>query len=186
VRLHPAGSRSISRTCRGMTLVEVMMSVLLYSIVAFGALQAMQIYHLLDQMAKEEAIAASYMEDYLENCQQLGYLGLHAGAALPDGPCAGRTIPAYSSDTWTSLDANELAYFPDLAYVVRFNVGGNRVYPQIQTQIQTIDDSLNGTGSDYKIVTLNFRWVPLGRNIKGASRYLTRTMQIRCYSQQFY
>ncbi|MCX7016570.1 MAG: type II secretion system protein [Candidatus Sumerlaeota bacterium] len=172
---------------RGLTLVEVLVAMAVFTVVAVGALQSMQLYLLFDERAQEEAIVASYLEDYAENCMGLGFMGLYAGAQLPDGPSAGRAIPAYTdSSSWLSLTSTELAYFPDLAYLVCYNTSGVAQYPSLRVRIQTFDDSLNGAGDDYKMATIDFRWVPRARAIRGGSQALTHTLQIRCYKTEFY
>lgn len=145
---------------RGLTLVETVVSIFLFSLISIVSVQAVMAARLLERQAFERHLALSFLQDYTEQVLSLRFKDIVLTNArvitLPDQI---RTLPdSYNANTWISTNPddnpNEVLGFPELQYLVK-----NGIWPDYQVEIVNVDDTLNGTGTtDYKILRLRIRW----------------------------
>ena len=163
------------------TLVEVVVSMVVFVLVAMASIQSVQIANILNRQAYENHIATAFLQDYMENLMAMRYIDLVLSTQRNIQLLDGRALPsAYSADTWISADNTaDLNAFPELAALTKANVA-----PAYQVNIVSVDDPQDdataGTGNDYKILTVRIRWAG-ARYMRDANARTTLELQARRY-----
>jgi prepilin-type N-terminal cleavage/methylation domain-containing protein len=167
---------------RAFTLVEVVVALAILCIVSIASIQTVQSAKLTSRQAYENSIAMAFLDDYMENVLGLQFSDIALTGArtiyLLDGI---RTLPAsYADSTWFSLNTTaHLQAFPELANLIKASRN-----PEYQVNIQNIDDTLddavNGVGTDYKVITVRIRW-PGALSIRNATFRSQLELEARRY-----
>lgn len=185
--MYPRHTPRSPRATRGITLVETAIALAIVCLISIASIQTVQEAKLASRQAYENSIAMAFLDDYMENLLGMQFSDLVLTGSrtiyLLDGI---RTLPtSYADGTWFSLNTTaHLQAFPDLANLIKTN-GGTTTGPEYQVNIQNIDDplddSVNGAGTDYVILTVRIRW-PGALSIRNSTFKTQLELEARRYA----